>query len=95
MFKSFILGTIITLFSVLTVNAHEGHGFYHMDGTSGPIIKSRHCLGSMTQMWFIDMNEDGVVDKCDLIFFDHNKIHRKTMEPVDGKCICPGEEAIE
>jgi hypothetical protein len=74
-------------------NAHEGHGFTHMDGGSGPIIGSRYCPGTLTQLWSIDLDGDGATDKCTLIFFNHEKIHVKDLQKnEEGRCACPVPE---
>jgi hypothetical protein len=79
-------------FMEIMANAHEGHGFKHMSGGSGPIISSRYCPGSMTQMWYIDKDHDGKVDECKIIFFNHEKIHVKEVPVVKDGCVCPAEE---
>ena len=84
---------VIGTFSMVNhAYGHEGHGFTHMKGPSGPLIGMRQCPGSMTQLWFHDDNGDGVVDRCSQVFFNHEKIHIKPSTLRDGKCLCWEEE---
>ena len=71
---------------------HEGYGFTHLNGNSGPLIGQRSCPGSMTYLWFHDDNNDGKVDRCSQIFIDHGQIHVKPATLRDGKCLCWEEE---
>jgi len=86
-----LIGLVIATFNG-AAKGHEGHGFTHMVGSSGPLIGMRQCPGSMTQLWFHDDNGDGVVDRCSQIFFNHEKIHIKPSTLRDGKCLCWEEE---
>lgn len=67
--------------------AHEGHGYVHMEGSSGPIIGQRQC-GFEEFVWFVDGDHDGKVDLCRRVIFNHGQIHVKDYEPEDGTCLC-------
>jgi hypothetical protein len=91
----FLVGVLILFcwcFGEIIANAHEGHGFTHMDGGSGPIIGSRYCPGTLTQLWTIDLDGDGAGDKCTLIFFNHEKIHVRDIPRSEDGCVCPTVE---
>ena len=98
MLKPLIIYMIIAFLTILLViiafvpfaNAHEGHGYRHMDGTTGPCIGARHCPDG-SQVWTIDDNQDGVADRCITLLFIHNKFHVKDkLLSLDGKCHCWG-----
>ena len=94
-FITWWIAAIVVMFLILLgftqfADAHEGHGFTHMEGASGPILGSRYCPGTLTQLWSIDMDGDGATDKCTLIFFNHEKIHvRDLPKNEEGRCACP------
>jgi hypothetical protein len=55
-------------------DAHEDHGFKHMVGGSGPIIMQDTCPTGIT-LWGIDIDSDGLIDKCTLVIFAHDVVH--------------------
>ena len=61
--------------------AHEGHGWTHLDGSSGPIIGQRSC-GMGVQVWYIDKNSDNEVDRCVGVLFIHEVIHIRPYKMV-------------
>ena len=75
MIVAFIFVLVVgTLVLIDIAHGHEGNGWKHMSGNSGPIIGSMHC-GLGISVWFQDMDEDGELDKCTLVLLDHGKFH--------------------
>lgn len=78
------LGILVAGIITMNANSHEGNGFKHLTGRSGPIVEQRRCPGSIT-MWGIDNNEDGIIDVCKAMIFAHDMFHVKEFTPVEGK----------
>jgi len=72
------------------VEGHEGDGFTHMIGSSGPLIGSSMC--GMTTIWAHDDDEDGNVDRCSQVMLVHGEVHLKDIPVTNGTCLCPGRE---
>eukprot|EP00919_Chromeraceae_sp_WS-2016_P027731 GHVR01065757.1.p2 GENE.GHVR01065757.1~~GHVR01065757.1.p2 ORF type:complete len:113 (+),score=13.42 GHVR01065757.1:533-871(+) len=65
----------IALFGfIATADAHEEHGWKHMTERSGPIIGAKYCPTGIL-VWYQDMDDDGEVDKCTGVIFNHDVIH--------------------
>ena len=67
--------------------AHEEYGYKHTTQV-GPAISGRHCPGN-TQVWAVDDDGDGKVDRCVSLIFAHEAFHVRQLPLVDGKCQCP------
>lgn len=82
---------ILIFVCVLTITtlgfSHELNGFKH-ESHIGPAIGAAHC-GYGIDIWWLDRDEDGVIDGCALLIFSHDKFHVKEIPMIDGKCKCP------
>ena len=79
LFILLIIWTIVIFWIPISASAHEGHGFTHMEGSSGPMVGSKYCDGIL--VWIF---EDG---HCSFVIFDHGIIHIKPLP----ECRCKGE----
>lgn len=66
---------IIAILTSLTLNVavgHEGHGFTHLAGNTGPMVGIRNYKGDL--VWEF---EDG---HCSIVLFTHGRIHLKPLD---------------
>ena len=83
----YILICVCIIFVVSTAIAHESNGFKH-DSQIGPAIGISRC-GLGVQLWWIDKDNDGEIDGCSLVIFNHGKFHQKEIPITNGECVCP------
>jgi len=86
-FLLLLLLSLISLGMVTVALPHEGD-YRHMTGRSGYMIGQRHC--GIHTVWFHDDDDDGVVDRCSGIFYNHGVVHKIPVELIikDNKLTC-------
>ena len=84
------------LFLIGEAKAHEyGHaeGIYHLERgerTDG-IDLSQDCPGQAKVLLYHDIENDGIMDLCSTLWYEHEKMHYILSEPDEnGKCECEG-----
>lgn len=81
---------IVLIFLLFLFGCHAHiDGFQHLKGDTGPSVGTEPCMPG--SMWHIDLDHDGVVDICRLMYFEHGRLHYQDFEPLDNKrdpCPC-------
>jgi len=71
--KNLLIAIVILILSTLNVAfGHEGSGFTHLVGNTGPIVGIKHQYGDL--VWIF---EDG---HCSIVLFAHGLIHLKPTD---------------
>ena len=84
----YVIFAIVVIMTMTTItHGHESDGFKHMSGSSGSIIKAKFC-GDGTTVWWVDENNDGMVDVCKKALLNHERLHIKLSEPINNECTC-------